>query len=125
MTQKLIIKGRLPSRNTAEYAARTYVKAIGVVGAYYKKKWTTLVQNECIVQRLKPVKRAKVTITFYEKDYKRDADNVIGGGIKYIFDGLVKARVIPNDTRKCVREYINPVELDRANPRIEVEIEEV
>lgn len=119
MIQTLIIKGRLPGRNEAENAARTH----WAVGASLKKKATELVQWEAVRQHIKAVDgRAKLVVTFYEKDYKRDADNVIAG-LKYILDGMVKAAVIANDTRKCVDFEIKPIQVDKTNPRIEVEIE--
>lgn len=119
--QTLIIKGSLPGRNEAENAARTHWD----VARKLKKDNTELVAWECLAQRIKPIQgQARVEVTFFEKDLKRDADNVIGG-LKYILDGLVNAGVIRNDTRKLVKLYIMPVELDRQNPRIEVKLSEV
>ena len=118
--QKLIIKGKLPSRNQAEFAARSHWST----GSRFKKRYTEFVYWVCKQQRLFPVSgRVKITITFYEQNLRRDSDNVISAN-KYILDGLVMAGIIQNDTKKCVELYINPVELDRENPRIEVEIEE-
>lgn len=116
--QKLIIKGRLPSRNEAERAARTH----WAVGAKFKKDNTELIMWEAIRQHAKPENgNVLVEVTFYEKDYKRDEDNV-QSGVKYILDGLVAAKVLPNDTRRFVRLNIKPVEVDKGNPRIEVAI---
>lgn len=116
--QKLIIKGSLPGRNESEKAARTHWS----VGAKMKKEYTDLIMCVCKSQKIKPVEKARIEVTFFEKDMRRDSDNVYGG-LKYILDGMVKAGVLKNDTRKIVKLYINPVELDRQNPRIEVKIE--
>ena len=121
MEQLLIIKGALPGRNESEKAARSH----WAVGAKLKKDNTDLVMWECKTQKIKPVQeKARVEITFYEKDMRRDSDNVYGG-LKYILDGLVKAGVIKDDSRRYIDLYINPVELDRQNPRIEIKIKEL
>lgn len=116
--QRFTIKGRLPSRNEAERAARTH----WAVGAKLKKEATEAVMWEAISQHIKPESGCvTVEVTFYEKDYRRDEDNV-QSGIKYILDGLVQANILPNDTRRLVRLNIRPVEVDKANPHIEVAI---
>lgn len=121
MEQLLIIKGALPGRNESEKAARTH----WTVGAKLKKEYTELVMWECKAQKIKPVQeKARVEVTFYEKDMRRDSDNVFGG-LKYILDGIVNAGILKNDTRKLVDLYINPVQLDRQNPRIEIKIKEL
>lgn len=118
MQQKITIKGKLPSRNEADDAFRRNWRT----GAAFKREHTELVAWECLAQRIRPAASFPVDIevTFFEADFKRDADNIIGGGLKYVLDGMVRARIIPNDTRKLVRLHINPVEVDRQNPRIEI-----
>lgn len=119
--QKLIINGRLPSRNEAENAAR----AGWAVGANFKKKYTQQIASICSEQGIqKETSPVLLSITFYEKDMRRDSDNIYSA-VKYIKDGLVLAGVLQNDTRKWVTEIINPIQLDKQNPRIEVEIKEV
>jgi hypothetical protein len=116
--QVLCIAGNLPGRNEAEKAARTHWS----YAARLKKDNTELVYWECVAQQIKPVKGvATIAVAFYEKDLKRDADNVLGG-LKYILDGLVLAKVIPNDCRKRIKLFVLPVGLDRDNPRVEVYI---
>lgn len=44
---------------------------------------------------------------------------------KFILDALVKMHVLIDDSRKYVKDIIDHVETDAANPRIEVEILEV
>lgn len=118
---KLIIPGRFPSRNEAENAARTH----WAKGAKLKKEQTDRVTLHCLKQKIKRYdKPILLTITFYEKDMRRDSDNVYAA-IKYIKDGLVKAGVIPNDTRRWVNEIIMPIKVDKDNPRVEVMISEV
>jgi Holliday junction resolvase RusA-like endonuclease len=119
--QKLVISGKLPGRNEAERAARAHWSK----GAKFKRENTELVYWMIIAQKITPIKQgtAKIDVTFYEKDKRRDADNVIGGGLKYILDGLVAARIIKNDAREYVDLSVTPVKTDALFPRIEITIE--
>lgn len=118
-TQTLIISGKLPSRNEAENAARSH----WAKGAKIKRENTELVYFNVIAARLKPIiGTAKIIITFYERDRKRDADNIIGGGAKYILDGLVMAGIIKDDSQKYVELSIAPIKIDKLNPRVEITI---
>ncbi|MCX5671210.1 MAG: RusA family crossover junction endodeoxyribonuclease [Planctomycetota bacterium] len=66
---------------------------------------------------------ARVTAKFYLPDQRRrDPDNLLGS-LKAAIDGLVDGGVIGDD-----RDFIHmPVEqyVDRARPRVEIEVEEV
>ena len=115
---KLIIKGRLPSRNDAEQAARSGMNA----GGAYKKRWTEFVAYQAIGQFVSPIEgTARASVTFYEPNQKRDQDNVISG-LKYLCDGLVKAGVLEGDSPRHLRFESVRVDYDRDNPRIEVEL---
>lgn len=65
---------------------------------------------------------ATIQATFYVKtERRRDADNLLAS-LKAAFDGLADAGVVQNDagfTHLPVR-----VEIDRKNPRVELEIKE-
>jgi Holliday junction resolvase RusA-like endonuclease len=69
-------------------------------------------------------KPVEVTIRWITSNLKQDPDNLMAGQ-KFIFDGLVAAKVIPNDTRKWVKKITHEFGLDRQNPRVEVEVSEV
>lgn len=119
ITQTLIISGRLPSRNEAEKAARSHWSK----GAKMKAEYTELIHWNVISARIKPViGKADITVAFYEANARRDADNVIGGGLKYIFDGIVAAGIIKDDSPKYVDLTVLPVKVDKVNPRIEIKI---
>lgn len=97
MIQRLWIPGQLPSLNDWIAAA----KGAGGTGAQYaqlKRKWTETVAWLARAAKLKPVERAWFAFQWQEKTRRRDKDNVAAGGRKPIFDGLVQAHVIPNDT---------------------------
>jgi len=91
--------------------------------ARQKKESTELVMWSAKQQRLPQMNYIDLTITWYEKNKKRDKDN-IQAGVKFILDGLVSAGVIPNDTWRYVGDILHRVRVDRTEPRIEVEIEE-
>jgi len=67
--------------------------------------------------------KVSISIVWYEPDFKRDYDNIVFAK-KFIFDALVKKGVIENDSRKFVDRVTETVRVDKANPRIEIEIEE-
>ena len=65
----------------------------------------------------------RVEITWYEKDRRRDPDN-IGSAKKYILDSLVEAGVFPDDGWKYIKGFTDNFEIDKYRPRIEVTIHE-
>ena len=81
--------------------------------------WTAKAQR--MPKFTKPV---RVRITWVEKDEARDIDNV-AFAVKFVLDGLKKAGVIADDSRKHVRgisyDFPDP---DPKNPRIIVTLEE-
>ena len=114
------IPGRLPGLNelvgNSHWA--TYAR---------KKKVNGEMVMACIMfHRLKPIKgKARVTITCYEPNARRDEDNIISGAGKIILDALKKTGIIHDDSQKWCHVVHNPVEVDRDNPRIVVEVEDV
>ena len=73
------------------------------------------------VQIEKPV---ELEFYWYEKNKKRDHDNVSSFGRKVIQDALVKGGVLKDDGWDYVDGFGDVFLLDRENPRIEVEIKE-
>jgi Holliday junction resolvase RusA-like endonuclease len=117
--QVLVIEGRLPSRNEADNSARAHWSR----GAKYKRNYTEDIHWLIIAKRIKPIQgKADICVSFFERDYKRDDDNVLGGGLKYIMDALVNARIIHDDGPKYVNLLPKPVQRDKLHPRIEIEI---
>lgn len=72
-----------------------------------------------------PFERIDLDITYYCKNRKRDPDNIIGGGNKFVLDGLVTAGVIENDGWKQIRDITARCKLDKNNPRIAIKISEL
>jgi len=85
-----------------------------------KKDYTALVQISA--GNLPKIERADFEITWYCKDRRKDPDNVSGGGIKFILDGLVKAGVLENDGWRQIKSIKHKFEVDKENPRVEVKI---
>ena len=61
---------------------------------------------------------------WFERDRKRDKDNVSAFGRKVIQDALVHTGVLKNDNWACVDGFSDQFEVDRKRPRIEVEIDD-
>lgn len=113
------LEGSLPAMNEIIAAAK------GHWGGYHSMK-----EDNTEYVRLKFLKAPKlekpieVTIRWITSNLKQDPDN-LAAGQKFIFDGLVKAGVIPNDTRKWIKKITHEYGLDRNNPRVEIVISEV
>lgn len=116
---KFTIRGRFPSLNEYTSANRSNRYA----GSKMKKDCHKQVIEAIKGHKLPKVKNYPVTleITWFEKDRRRDIDN-ISYAVKFINDSLVEAKIIEDDSQQFVRSIINHIEVDRNNPRIEVEI---
>ena len=67
----------------------------------------------------------QITYRFYVKDKKHDRSNVLSAFIKSFEDALQDCHVIENDTYDLVLDPIIHFDVDRKNPRVECEINEV
>lgn len=112
------IPRRLPGLNEYTLAGRSNRYA----QAAMKQRAQEKVENE--IRRQIPhsyFKKCAVFITWYEKDRRRDIDNITFA-TKFILDALVNQKVIPDDSQKYVTWIIHDVQVDRDNPRIEVHL---
>jgi Holliday junction resolvase RusA-like endonuclease len=119
MIVEFSIPGEFPGLNEIIDAAKSHF------GVYATMK-ETHTDAVCWMAKQAPklTRPVEATITWYAKDKRRDPDNVMAGQ-KFIFDGLVKAGVIPNDTWRYIKGIAHRFEIDRKNPRIEVRVVEV
>ena len=62
---------------------------------------------------------------WYEKNRRRDLDNISSFGRKVIQDALVHTHVLQNDGWKAIEGFSDEFFVDADNPRIEVLIREV
>ncbi|WP_068539466.1 RusA family crossover junction endodeoxyribonuclease [Olegusella massiliensis] len=117
----LVIPGRLMGLN--EYTALN--RAHWAKGSKAKRSETALVAWCAKAQKLKPLAApCRVSITWYEKNHRRDLDN-IAFGAKFILDGLVTAGVLVDDDQKHVVGISHIFATDKDNPRIEVRLIEL
>lgn len=115
---KIEIHGELPSLNEIIDAAKSHWS----VYRDMKEMNTNLVA--WTAKKLPSIDRADITIIWYCKDRRKDKDNIMAGQ-KFIFDGLKEAGVIGNDGWKQIGDVTHRFRMDRNNPRIEIEINEV
>ena len=121
VVQAFTIPGRLPDLNEIIETARNHWSK----SAEQKKTYTDIVFWCAKKAHISKMQRVKVRVTWFEQNAQRDPDN-IHAGVKFIMDGLVLAGVIPNDTQRHVASINHaPIQIDRVEPRIEVELEEV
>lgn len=116
---KFTIQGRFPSLNEYTSANRSNRYA----GSKMKKDCHKQVIEAIKEHKLQKIKRYPIAlkITWFEKDRRRDIDNVTYG-VKFINDSLVEAKIIEDDSQQFIKSIINHIEVDNKNPRIEVEI---
>jgi len=116
---KFIIYGRLDGLN--EYTKSN--RSNKFKGNATKKDNEKIVSAYIRAHKLRRVYNYPVAlkITWYEKDKRRDVDNITFA-TKFIQDALVKCGVLENDSQKYVNRVIHDVRVDKDNPRIEVEI---
>lgn len=118
---KIIIPGELPGMNEIIASSKAHY------GAYADMKRTNTDTVTWIAKSKikKKCKKIDLVITWHCKDRRKDKDNISGGGTKFILDGLVNAGIIKNDGWKQIGDITHIFKVDKDNPRIEVEIEEV
>lgn len=122
MKHTLTIEGNLPNLNDYTRACRSNKFA----GAEMKKKAERIITHY-IKQQLKDVSikgKARLEFRWYEPNKRRDLDNICFAK-KFILDALVNNEIIFADSWKGVVGFTDEFFIDKANPRIEVDIEEV
>lgn len=120
---KLVIPCQFPGLNDLIYAERTS----RYKGAEMKRDAQRTVEL-CARKQLRgfrPSGPVWMKYTWYEKNRKRDKDNISSFGRKVIQDGLVKAGVLKNDGWREIEGFSDRFRVDEQNPRVEVEIVEV
>ena len=117
------IPGRLAGMNEYTAAQRSNAYA----GANMKKR--DGLKIACIarsaLRKYKAKKPVILHFTWIEQNRRRDKDNITGYGHKVIIDALVQAGILHDDGWDYVAGYTDSFDVDKKNPRIIVEIEEV
>lgn len=118
----LIIPGRLPNLNDIiklSKQGRGHFQPYSII----KSQYEMVICIECKRQKLRPMDKCNVTITWVCKDKRRDKDNIIAGQ-KFIFDSLQKAGIIKNDNWECIGTITHKFLIEKKE-RIIVELEEI
>lgn len=123
MEYLLVIHARLNNLND-------YISAEGASrykGAAMKARNEVLVKVT-IKQQMRSIRIERpvyMEYTWYERNKRRDLDNISSFGRKVIQDALVQTRVLVNDGWNEIVGFSDQFYVDAANPRIEVLIREV
>lgn len=120
---KLTIPGPLPGLNEyIEAERRNRYK-----GAAMKRKVQRAVElcSKTQLRKFCPAGPVWMKYTWYERNKRRDKDNISSFGRKVIQDGLVKAGILENDGWKQIEGFSDLFRIDEKRPRVEVEIIEV
>ena len=123
MEYLLIIPGRLDNLNDYISAERSN----RYEGAKMKSSNEAIVIfaiKECLAG-VKIDKPVHMTYRWFEKDKRRDLDNISSFGRKVIQDALVYSHVLKDDGWKNIVGFEDRFEVDAVNPRIEVLIREI
>lgn len=123
MEYLLIVHARLNNLNDYISAERTS----RYMGADMKARNEELVKI-AIKQQMKGIRIEEpvfMEYRWYEKNRRRDLDNISSFGRKVIQDALVQTHVLQNDGWKEIEGFSDEFFVDADNPRIEVLIREV
>lgn len=122
MTYVLTIPGILPGTNEYTLASRTN----RYKSAQLKKDAENYIIQLCKEQLpdLHISNPVYMTYTWIAPNKKHDKDN-IAFGKKFVQDGLVKAGILKNDRWDDIIGFTDKFDIDKNNPRIIVEIEEI
>lgn len=116
--RKYIIPGRLGGLNEYTLKCRTHYAA----GAKFKKEQQQIVKNNIVAQDITPLKTPIfVKFKWIEPNKRRDFDN-IAFSKKFFFDSLQELKIIENDNWNYVKGFEDTFDVDKENPRIEIEI---
>lgn len=120
---KLVIPGSLPGLNEYIEAERTHRQK----GAAMKRQAQHTVElcAKTQLREFRPIGPVWMEYTWYERNKRRDKDNISSLGRKVIQDGLVKAGILENDGWKQIEGFSDRFGVDEKRPRVEVEIIEV
>lgn len=119
----LVIPGPLPGLNEYIEAERAHRQK----GASMKRQVQRAVEL-CAKKQLRgfrPAGPVRMKYTWYERNRRRDKDNVSSFGRKVIQDALARAGVLENDGWAQIEGFSDAFRVDAKRPRVEVEISEV
>ncbi|MGX7133113.1 RusA family crossover junction endodeoxyribonuclease [Enterococcus songbeiensis] len=117
---KITIPSELMDLNNFITAQRTNYR----VGNRVKQRETMKCASAFMPKRLEIRKMSlplSLKITWYCKNKAKDKDN-IAFALKFILDGMIKSGAISNDGWKEIGDFSHDFQVDKNNPRIEIEV---
>lgn len=123
MEYRLTIPGRLEGLNEYTAANRTNPHKGGKVKRDCENTIIWFIREQ--LRNVHIQKPVLIYYRFFEKDSRRDGDNILSCATKFIQDSLVKTHVLNEDNRKCISNFYHDIFIDKENPRIEVVITEL
>lgn len=120
MRQAFEVPGRLAGCNDYVGMCRANARA----GAKVKRENQEAVLRSIRLAGLSHMRGpVDIRFTWVEQDMRRDKDNVRFAA-KFVLDALVEAGIIDNDNWACVGSLSDEYLVNKANPRVIVELEE-
>lgn len=118
--QQFFVPGPLPGLNEILDAAKS---GRGKTNAYarLKKYWETIIVLHIRKARIQPVKEAYFRFMWYEKNRRRDPDNIVVAR-KFIMDSLVDDKILENDGWGQVRGFTDRWFVHAGEPGVTVQI---
>jgi len=123
MEYKFVIQGRLDGLNEYTAANRTSPRKGGKMKAQNQEVVQWAIRQQ--LRRLHISRPVRIIYDWFEKDRKRDLDNISSFGRKVIQDALVKCGTLQGDGWKHIVGFTDNFHCDPGNPRIEIIIREV
>lgn len=123
MKAKLIIPGTLPNLN--DYIAAERRNKHIAAAMKRQTEHTVMLYAKNQLRGLRFTSPVHMSYTWYEPNRRRDKDNVSSFGRKCIQDALVRAGILKNDGWAEIDSFSDSFFVDKKNPRIDVEIEEI
>ena len=123
MEYLLVIPGRLDNLNDFIRADKSSRYKGGELKANSERIVSAYIE-QCL-RGVKIQKPVYMEYTWFEKNKRRDLDNISSFGRKVIQDALVNEGVLKNDGWEHIVGFSDRFDVDTQNPRIEVLIREV
>ena len=119
---KFVLQGEYCTLNEYSDAERThYRKGAGIKKAETERALIDLQTHKYMWGIAPPLEQKIFKFTWYRVNRRSDPDN-IAFAKKFIMDAFVESGLIKNDGWKSVKGFIDIFEVDRANPRVEIEL---
>ena len=120
--KRIVIPGRFPGLNDFIDANRRGRGTWNAGNSMKQRDQNTI--RQYIPKGMRFKGKIFIEYNFFEPNAKRDKDNISGYFHKIFQDALVQAGCIENDGWKTIKGMTDYFEVDKANPRIEVFIQE-